>query len=139
MNIVDEFYHTIIFQMTSEILTERLQTIKQRKEQEIEHIKQKINKYQQKKQAEEALYQSMSPIRKFFTGRPASHHQAVEYIVHVKERLKQIEKIKQSITELNHILDLLQSESQKTELILSTAIIDELKKLKEMEDYKNDH
>ncbi|RBW69786.1 hypothetical protein [Bacillus taeanensis] len=134
MKIVDELYHNLFLQIPSETLIEMLERIKQQKEQEIEHIKQKINKYQQKKSAEEALYQSMSPLRKFFTGRPASHHQAVEYIVHVKERLKLIEKIKQRITELDHILTTLRTNLSENEIVLSNAVIDELKQLREMEE-----
>lgn len=131
MVIVDEFYHNFVFRYSSEKLIQVLQDIKSIKEKEIESIKDKIKKYEQTRRAQEVWYQSLSPLRKFFTGRPPSHHQAVEYIVNVKERFSHIESIKNRITELNSIIYLLNTEPEKEQVILANVIIDDIKAWKE--------
>ncbi|MFC7395203.1 hypothetical protein [Scopulibacillus cellulosilyticus] len=133
MNVLDELYQNIIFQVSSNELVDLLQSLKQKKQHEIEEIKDKIYKYEKDKRAKEALYQSLSPFRKFFTGRPPSHHQAVEYLVHVKERVKKIEKIKIYIAKIDDALRFLENRPSESEIVLSTAIIEELRILKEME------
>jgi acetyl-CoA carboxylase alpha subunit len=95
---------------------------------EIENLKDKITKYEKKKRAEAAFYQSLSPVRKFFASRPPSHHQAVEYIVHVKERLKQIEKTKQRISEIDIVKKQLEEDGEKSEIILQSALVEELQR-----------
>jgi hypothetical protein len=75
----------------------------------------------------------LSPVRKFFASRPPSHHQAVEYIVHVKDRLKQIDSLKQRIYEINLAIRLC-DETNKDELELSSVITEEIIKLKKEEE-----
>jgi hypothetical protein len=134
MVIVDEVYNQIIFQFSSEELVRILQDIKFHKEKEINDIKDKIKKYEHKRRAHEVWYQSLSPVRKFFAGRPPSHHQAVEYIVNVKERFNNIEKIKVRVSQLERFISLLQAEPEMEQMILPTFIIDDIKVWKEMED-----
>ncbi|MFC3884053.1 hypothetical protein ACFOU2_11360 [Bacillus songklensis] len=133
MDVIDELYHNVVFQLSSKELTKIMQCIKNKKEQEIEEIKDKISKYEQKKRAEEAWYQSLSPIRKIFAGRPPSHHQAVEYMVYVKDRFKKIEQIKQRMVELDKVINLLQNDLTIKEIALPTAIIEEMKLFRETE------
>ena len=133
MIIVDEVYQNVVYHLTSEEIKDLIERLKVRKEEEIETIKNKINKYEQKRRAEEAMYQSLSPIRKWFAGHPASHHTAVEYIVHVKERFKQIDSIKRDIQELNQVLLLLASRPATEEIPLSPEIIREIKFIRGME------
>ncbi|MDC3417319.1 hypothetical protein [Aquibacillus salsiterrae] len=102
-----------------------LKQLKGKKEMEIEQIKEKIRKYEDKRRAEEAFYQSLSPIRKLFASRQPSHHQAVEYIVHVKERLKQIERIRLRIYELNGAIRRLQEENADY-IEISSTLLDEI-------------
>ncbi|MDO7907971.1 hypothetical protein Q5741_16285 [Paenibacillus sp. JX-17] len=134
MVIIDEVYRNVIFDLPEHELTRLVECIKSAKEEDIETLKNKINRYEQKRRAEEALYQSMSPFRRLFAGRPASHHQAVEYMVHVKERFKKIDKIKSRIRELDHILDLLRTKDHPNrELLLSPELIREIRLLRERE------
>ena len=109
MVVVDEVYNQIVFQFSSEQLVKILQDIKIHKEKEINDLKEKIKKYEKTRRAHEVWYQSLSPVRKFFAGRPPSHHQAVEYIVNVKERFNTIEKIKIRVSQLDRILSLVQT------------------------------
>jgi acetyl-CoA carboxylase alpha subunit len=134
MIVRDELNQNISIQISSTEIITVLQFIKVKKEQEIEQIKNKITKYEQKKRAQEAFYQSLSPVRRFFASRPPSHHQAVEYIVHVKERLNQIDKIKQRIFEVDHVMQHFKEESFKNEIILSSSIIEEIKMYRKTED-----
>ena len=97
MKIIDELYNSVVFQMTSDELIRILEDIKNKKEVDIELLKFKINKFEMKKRMEEAYYQSLSTFQKIFAGRPPSHHQAVEYLVNVKNRFAEIEGIKQRI------------------------------------------
>ncbi|CQR53253.1 hypothetical protein [Paenibacillus riograndensis] len=133
MIIVDEVYHNVVYRLSTEEIRHLIERLKARKEEEIEGIKDKINKYEQKRRAEEAMYQSLSPIRKWFAGHPASHHTAVEYIVHVKDRFKQIDSIKRSIQELDQVLLLLGTHPVTEEIPLSPEIIREIKFIKGME------
>lgn len=103
------------------------------KEQEINELKNKITKYEEKRRAEDAFYQSLSPVRKFFASRPPSHHQAVEYMVHVKNRLKQIDALKQRIYEINIAIRLCEEKTDK-EIELSSSITEDIMKLKKEEE-----
>jgi hypothetical protein len=127
MDVIDEFYHTIEFQFAPKELVHILQEIKTYKEKEIAQMKEKIIKYEEKRRTHEAWYQSLPTFKKFFTGRPPSHHQAVEYLVNVKQRLSIIEEIKKNNMELEKIIDLLKNEPHLKEIILPHSLIDELK------------
>ncbi|MDM5338415.1 hypothetical protein QUF84_14430 [Fictibacillus enclensis] len=132
MIVQDELNQNVNMHMAETELLEILHLIRTKKEQEIDKIKSKINKYVQKKNAEETFYQSLSPMRKLFTGRSPSHHQAVEYIAHVKEPLQQIERLKQGLFELNHSIRSLQKEHNE-EITLSTSIFREVRNNHRME------
>lgn len=136
MLVIDELFNTVVFQFTSDELVRILEDIKSKKEIEIQLIKQKIHKFEMKKRVEEAYYQSLSTFKKIFAGRPPSHHQAVEYLVNVKERFAEIEVIKQKMFILDRIISQVQMESEKEEIILSPIIIEEIRKWQETEDNK---
>lgn len=121
-----------LFHFSSTEINSILQRILFIKEQEVSELKNKITKYEEKRRAEDAFYQSLSPVRKFFTSRPPSHHQAVEYIVHVKDRLKQIDSLKQRIYEINIAIRL--CEETNDDLELSSVITEEIIKLKKEEE-----
>lgn len=72
------------------------------------------------------MYQSLSPIRKLFTGRPPSHHTAVEYMVYVKEPFKKIEVIKREIRELERVVKRIEEDPHSDEIILSNHLINQL-------------
>ncbi|MCM3601928.1 hypothetical protein M3175_14400 [Robertmurraya korlensis] len=122
------------FHFSSSEITSILQRILLTKEQEIHELKNKITKYEEKRRAEDAFYQSLSPVRKFFASRPPSHHQAVEYIVHVKDRLKQIDTLKQRIYEINLAIRQCEEITSGDELELSSVITEDIIKLKKVEE-----
>ncbi|MTT31139.1 hypothetical protein GMB86_03810 [Terrilactibacillus sp. BCM23-1] len=111
-----------------------LEHIKTSKKQEIDVIKNKISQYQNKKKAEEAFYNTLSPIRKFFAGRPPSHHLAVEYIVHVKERIKQIDALNQQILELDRAMKRLSNGASLSHIEFSSKINEEIRLCTKSED-----
>ena len=127
MDIIDDFYHTIEFQFAPEEFVQILQEMKIYNEKEIALIKEKIIKYEEKRRTHEAWYQSLPTFKKIFTGRPPSHHQAVEYLVNVKQRLNNIEEIKKKNAELERIVELLKKEPHIKEIVLPHSLIDELK------------
>lgn len=131
MIVMDEFYQRAAFRFSSEELIMMLQEIKNNKEKEIEMLKDKIRKYEQKKRAHEVWYQSLSPVRKFFAGRPPSHHQAVEYIVNVKERFAHIEQIRAKKIEIEKVIHVLQNDPEKERVVLANFIIEEIKEWNE--------
>jgi hypothetical protein len=133
MVVVDEFYNQIVFQFSSEQLVKILQDIKIHKQKEINVLKDKIKKFEQTRRAHEVWYQSLSPMRKLFTGRPPSHHQAVEYIVNVKDRFSTIEKINIRISQLDKTISLVEAEPDIEQVVLSPFIIEEIKAWKEKE------
>ncbi|WP_138493593.1 hypothetical protein [Paenibacillus pinistramenti] len=134
MVIVDEVYQNVIFDLPDSELVRLVERLIIVKEEDIEGLKEKINQYEQKRRKEKALYQSMSPLRRLFTGRPASHHQAVEYMVHVKERFKKIDTIKSSIRVLERVLEQMSRPDREVEQIsLSPELIRELRLLRESE------
>jgi hypothetical protein len=134
MVVVDEVYNQIVFQFSSEQLVKILQDIKIHKEKEINDLKEKIKKFEQTRRAHEVWYQSLSPVRKFFAGRPPSHHQAVEYIVNVKERFNNIEKIKILVSQLDRVISLIEKDPEMEQIVLPTFMIDDIKTWKEKED-----
>ncbi|MFB5283257.1 hypothetical protein [Peribacillus sp. Hz7] len=133
MLILDELYNIVVFEVSSDELIRILKEIKNKKEIDIDLLKYKIHMFEKKKRIEEAYYQSLSTFRKIFTGRPPGHHQAVEYLVNVKERFNEIEMIKQNIITLNSILSLLEAEPNKREIVLSPSLIEEIRKWQEKE------
>ncbi|MET1176797.1 hypothetical protein ABG775_02270 [Peribacillus simplex] len=116
----------VVFEISSDEVLKGLLFYKSKQESEIESIKGKIHKYEQKRRAEEAWYQSLSPFKRFFTGRAPSHHQAVEHLVNVKDRYKKIEIIKQKVAFLNQVIGLLEAETEKREMNLPSDIIKEI-------------
>jgi hypothetical protein len=119
-------YSRVGFEISTEEVLKGLLFYKSKQESEIESIKGKIHKYEQKRRAEEAWYQSLSPFKRFFTGRAPSHHQAVEHLVNVKDRYKKIEMIKQKVAFLNQVIGLLEAETEKREMNLPSDIIKEI-------------
>lgn len=127
MDVVDEFYHAIIFSFTSEEIVKILQELKIQKENEIVLLKEKIIKYEEKRRTHEAWYQSLPTFKKIFSARPPSHHQAVEYLVNVKQRLSNIEEIKNRVVELDRIIESVEIEPGKEQIILPHKIVDDIK------------
>lgn len=134
MKIFDEWDPTNPYDISSKELLNILENMKDQQEAEINKIKDKIHQYEQKKKSEEAFYRSLSPLRRFFTGRAPNHHQAVEHIVHVKERMKKISKIKQRMSDLNNAIQQLKQTPRKQELSFSSPEFEEIKRLNEMEE-----
>ncbi|MBN8251366.1 hypothetical protein LZP85_08125 [Priestia flexa] len=131
MKVVNELYQTAIFEINREKLIDQLTKLKESHEEQIVVIKEKIEKYEQKKRAQETWYQSLSPFRKIFTGRPLSHHEAVEYMVHVKDRFRKIEQFKGKIREVERVLELLTQEVVIEEIVLTSAIVEGLSRMEE--------
>lgn len=133
MVVIDELYNTVVFQISLVELERALNEIKKKKENEIQLLKSKINKFEMQRRKEEAYYQSLSPFRKIFTGRPPSHHQAVEFLVNVKDRFNKIEVIKQKLVLLDSIITKVQTTSEQAEIILPHVVIEEIRNWKETE------
>ncbi|MBB6024276.1 acetate kinase [Paenibacillus sp. JGP012] len=136
MLVIDEVYHHTVLQISSSDLLYLIERLKVKKENEIDTLKQKIEQFEQKRRAEEVAYQSLSPVRKWFAGRPASHHQAVEYMVQVKERFRKMEQIRRRIRELDLIVERIQLAEQhhQEEIELTPETIREIRQLSETED-----
>ncbi len=131
MIVIDEFFHHSSFQIATEELITALKNIKSAKEKEIDVLKDKITKYEQTRRAHEVWYQSLSPVRKFFTGRPPSHHQAVEYIVNVKERFNHIEQIKAKISAIEKVIQGVVNEPDLEQITIAAFMIEEIKEWQE--------
>ncbi|PZT57767.1 hypothetical protein [Paenibacillus silvae] len=136
MLVIDEVYHHTALQISSSDLLYLIERLKVKKENEIDTLKQKIEQFEQKRRAEEVAYQSLSPVRKWFAGRPASHHQAVEYMVQVKERFRKMEQIRRRIRELDLIVERIQLAEQhhQEKIVLTPETIREIRQLSETED-----
>ncbi|MFI8493581.1 hypothetical protein ACIGC1_11790 [Peribacillus butanolivorans] len=133
MVVLDDLYNRVVFQISLEEVMKVLQGIKSKQESEIESMKTRIHKYEQKRRAEEAWYQSLSPFKRFFTGRAPSHHQAVEHLVNVKERYIKIESIKQKVAIINEAMGLLEADPEKREIILPPTVIEDIKAWRKVE------
>ncbi|MGE6379502.1 hypothetical protein [Peribacillus muralis] len=60
----------MVLELSSEEAAKDLRFIKSKQVSEIDSIKNKINKNEQKRIAEEAWYQSLSPLKRFFRSSP---------------------------------------------------------------------
>ncbi|WP_017689937.1 hypothetical protein [Paenibacillus sp. PAMC 26794] len=136
MLVIDEVYHHTALQISSSDLLYLIKRLKVKKENEIQTLKQKIEQFEQKRRAEEVAYQSLSTVRKWFAGHPASHHQAVEYMVQVKERFRKMEQIRRRIRELEQIAERIKHPDsiERDEIELAPDTIRELRQLSETED-----
>ncbi|MCD7035552.1 hypothetical protein LRR81_15000 [Metabacillus sp. GX 13764] len=126
MNLIDEVYGEVILQAEHTEIEQYLAELKEKQLSAIEDIKNKISAYEQKKRREEAMYQSLSPFRKFFTGRPPAHHQAVENMVFVKERFKKIELLKQLVRHIEALQAEMIENSAKEEISLPLELREEI-------------
>lgn len=134
LEIFDEWNPTNSYHISSEDLLNVLKHIKENYEYEIDKIKNKIHQYEQKKKSEEAFYRSLSPVRRFFTGRAPNHHQAVEHMVHVKERMRKIAKLKQRVAEVDRVTKQLEQDTSLKELSFPQSIFEEMIRIHEMEE-----
>ncbi|WP_409344885.1 hypothetical protein [Paenibacillus sp. MBLB4367] len=75
-----------------------------KREQQIAEIMQVVERYEKKRMVEERSYQSMSPLRRIFSGKKPDHHVAVEYIHYVKKPLEQVKKLRGEIDEVRAML-----------------------------------
>jgi hypothetical protein len=75
-----------------------------RKEKQVADIEQVVSRYEIKRLKEERAYQSMSSLRRMFSGRTPDHHLAVEYIHYVKKPMEQVKKLRQDIEQARRIL-----------------------------------
>ena len=87
-----------------------LETFIARKQQQINEILQVVERYEKKRSIEDQAYQTMSPLRRFISGRKPDHHLAVEYIHYVKKPLEQVSRLRAEIESAKALL--LQSKSQ---------------------------
>ncbi|USB31800.1 hypothetical protein [Paenibacillus sp. YPG26] len=126
MDIVDEIYQRVAFRIPTHDFIHIIQSLVRRKQEDIEYIKAKIAQYEQKRRKQETLYQSLSPFRKLFTGRPPSHHTAVEYMVYVKEPFRKVEVIKKEIRQLERVLRQIHDHPDADEIILPGHIISQI-------------
>ncbi len=76
-----------------------------RKEQQIAEIEQVVERYERKRLMEERAYQSMSPLRRMFSGKKPDHHLAVEYIHYVKKPMDQIRQLRIELENARAILN----------------------------------
>lgn len=118
MRIVSDYDQNRSYELSAPQAVIMLKKVLVDHENEIESIKDKIKKYEQKRRSQEVWYQSLSPVRKFFAGRPPSHHQAVEHLVQVKERFRQIDTINQKISEVTRLIQSIESEPENEKWII---------------------
>jgi hypothetical protein len=84
-----------------------------KREHQIAEIMQMVERYEKKRIMEERAYQSMSPLRRMFSGKKPDHHIAVEYIHYVRRPMDQVKQIRLEIESARLILE----ESQPHEFI----------------------
>jgi hypothetical protein len=87
-----------------------------KREHQIVEIVQMVERYEKKRMMEERAYQSMSPLRRMFSGKKPDHHIAVEYIHYVRKPMDQVKQMRLEIEKARKILE----ESQPQDLIKLT-------------------
>lgn len=85
-----------------------------KRERIMNEIMQVVERYEKKRMMEESAYQTLSPIRRMFSGKKPDHHIAVEYIHYVKKPMEQVRQLRREIENARAILD----ESQPQDLIM---------------------
>lgn len=75
-----------------------------RKEQQITDIMQIVERYEKRRLMEERAYQSMSALRRMFSGKKPDHHVAVEYIHYVKKPMEQVRRLRAEVDAARAIL-----------------------------------
>jgi hypothetical protein len=93
-----------------------------RKEQQSLEIEQVVERYEIKRMKEERAYQTMSSLRRMFSGKKPDHHLAVEYIHYVKKPMEQVKKLRAEIAKARQIM----TESKPGDVV---SIPDELEEL----------
>ncbi|MEW9698124.1 hypothetical protein [Paenibacillus sp. SI8] len=76
-----------------------------RKEQQAAEIEEVVERYERKRMKEERAYQSMSSLRRMFSGKKPDHHLAVEYIHYVKKPMEQVRKLRADIQQARTIMN----------------------------------
>jgi hypothetical protein len=75
------------------------------REERINEIMQIVERYEKKRHLEERAYQSMSGLRRMFSGKKPDHHFAVEYIHYVRKPMEQVKQIRAEIEAARAILN----------------------------------
>lgn len=125
MEIHESLHHDWVATVDPSKLEQSLTTLLEAKQKEIQALRDRILQFEQKSRAEDAFYQSLSPLRKFFTSRAPSHHKAVEYMVNVKDRMKKIEALKIQSVEIHRLLEQF-SHKVPEQLDISHSILEDL-------------
>lgn len=125
MEIHESLHHDWVATVDPSKLKRSLMMLLEVKQKEIQSLRDRILQFEQKSRAEDAFYQSLSPLRKFFTSRAPSHHKAVEYMVNVKDRMKKIESLKIQCIEINRLLEQL-NPTVPDQLDISHSILEDL-------------
>ncbi|UKS24615.1 hypothetical protein LOZ80_23705 [Paenibacillus sp. HWE-109] len=76
-----------------------------RKEQQVLEIEQVVERYEVKRMKEERAYQTMSSLRRMFSGKKPDHHLAVEYIHYVKKPMEQVRMLRAEIAHARQIMN----------------------------------
>jgi vacuolar-type H+-ATPase subunit D/Vma8 len=81
-----------------------LETYIAKRELLILEIEQVIERYEKRRVKEEQAFQSMSNIRRIFSGKKPDHHLAVEYIHYVKKPKERIKQLREEIHTAKEIM-----------------------------------
>jgi hypothetical protein len=94
-----------------------------RKEQQVTEIEQVVERYERKRLIEDRAYQSMSSLRKMFSGKKPDHHLAVEYIHYVKKPMEQVKRLRDEIVQARAIIE---ESKLNDEILIPSRIVQEL-------------
>ncbi|MEW9667810.1 hypothetical protein [Ammoniphilus sp. 3BR4] len=83
------------------------------REKQVRGLVEKVEQYENKRNAEERVYQSMGPFRRLLAAKRPEHHLAVEYMVYVKRPLQEINDIQADMKRIEKWITEVRQETDK--------------------------
>lgn len=83
------------------------------RENQVRGLVEKVEQYENKRNAEERVYQSMGPFRRLLAAKRPEHHLAVEYMVYVKRPLQEINDIQADIKKIEKWMEEIRQKTDK--------------------------
>jgi hypothetical protein len=102
---VETTYRVLVEDAEKSILLEVLTYMVQERRNRIHGLREKIERYERKREQERNAYQQMSTIRRWLAGRTPEHHLAVEQLVYVKQPMMEIERLAGEMSRLQKVTE----------------------------------
>lgn len=89
-----------------------LQRMMKKRQEMIQALRNKIDRYEKQRAQERIAYHKMSAFRKWLAGKTPEHHLAVENLVYIKQPMEEIERLTDELARLKRIEEMVREKAR---------------------------